>query len=240
MALAGLRDGGRRPGQDNACCGFGVQGVVLSLPAVGATVRPVHLHDPVATCAKVPDQTSAPAAGPHDADRAEIPQFLRPLLESPVPARCGRDRQFTEAPPELIQCDSDVEIAVGVDADRDDRRECVRRLLMSLLHLRDAVMHRAGRGAPLTAHCRSAVRLCRHTPMTGVSGTTNRTANMSPPPADAARRALAVITLGTFTTSAIHIAPTMPTSERPNSLRFRLKIVRTTRLITTGQLKSAG
>jgi hypothetical protein len=107
---------------DGSGGGLGVQGVGLTAPAAGLSVRAVDLDHDLAVAMQEARQPSPEAARTFDPPALDLAQALRPAKQLGIAGRSGRNADRVHAPPEAVFGDRDVDLGVGVDPDGDPRR----------------------------------------------------------------------------------------------------------------------
>jgi hypothetical protein len=109
-------------GLDRAGGGLGVDRVGLAPPAAGGPVGAVDLQHDLACLVQEAGQGGPVAAGALDAEGLDLAESLCPDKQVLVARRRGRDADGANAPAELVFGMGDVDVAVGVDPDRDTGR----------------------------------------------------------------------------------------------------------------------
>jgi hypothetical protein len=102
--------------------GLGIDRVRLAPPAAGLAVRPVDLNHHLALRAQEASQPGPIAAGPFHPERCHLAKSAGPVQQRPIAPRRGRDLRRGQVAAELVGGVGDVDIAVGVDPDRDPDR----------------------------------------------------------------------------------------------------------------------
>jgi hypothetical protein len=142
--IAGLGDAALL-GLDRAGGRLSVQRIRLATPAPRRPVGAVDLHHHLAVGAQEPGQPGPEAAGALDAPGVDLAQALRPGQQLGVAGQGGRHAGGVQAPPEAVGGHRDVDVGVGIDANRDlgGRWLCHRVLAASLPVVVDGT-HRPG------------------------------------------------------------------------------------------------
>ena len=111
-------------GQDRSGGGLGIDRVGLAPPAAGLAVGAVDLNHDLALRAQEASQPGPIAAGPFHPAGCHLAKSAGPVQQRPIAARRGRIASWP-GDGRTVVGDGDVDIAVGVDPDRDpDRLGC--------------------------------------------------------------------------------------------------------------------
>jgi len=108
----------RSSGEHGACSVLRIQDVALALQPTLPPIVPGHLDHRVPPTASQAGEGRPVGTGSFDPEREDLPQGGRPLQESLVARSVDRDRDVAQSASELIECHADVDVLVGVDADR--------------------------------------------------------------------------------------------------------------------------
>jgi hypothetical protein len=131
-AVGGLGQDRDVTGLHRAGGGLGVQRVGLASPAAGGPVGAVDLQHDLACLVQEAGQGGPIAAGALDAEGLDVAESSRPGKQVLIARRRGRDADVAKTSAELVFGVGDVDVAVGVDPDRDTSRSACAMVVMAI------------------------------------------------------------------------------------------------------------